>query len=135
MDTNKPDDHLLLDKTVLVVDCHTFRLRLTMGTISQKRLASNDIRYIPSPSATNKAAAPALPMAQETRQSCSKALRQQAFANAAAPRLPIEQAVIDKLEQFPSSTRAATACPKSPSLSAQSPLQITIARLVLAVTG
>lgn len=89
---------------------------------------------VPSPSATNKAAAPALVMAQDSRQSSSKSAREQAFAIATAPALPTEQAVIDKLEQFPPSTRAATARPKSPIVSAYSPLQITIARVAVAVT-
>ncbi len=80
--------------------------------------------------------APALPMPQESRQRDSKPLRQQAFASAKAPRLPILHDVTERLEQLPPLTRAATACPRSPgALPAEPSLQMTMATFPAAGRG
>ena len=67
-------------------------------------------------------------MPQDSRQRASKPLRQQTFARAKAPALPILHDVTDKLEQLPPSTSAAIARPNSPgALPEQPSLQITMA--------
>jgi len=86
--------------------------------------------HAPPPRASARAMAPALPMPQDSRQRASKPSRQQAFASAKAPRLPILHDVTDKLEQLPPLTSAATACPRSPGvLPAEPSLQMTMATL------